>query len=213
MCRLFVDIEWQISSGLVEYEVAVNAMVSRVDKIVQGSEREMVWLLEHPPVYTAGTSANSSDLLIDNLFPVIKTTRGGKYSYHGPGQRVVYVMLDLKRRNRCDIRAYVRDLGVWIVNTLAEFAIDSYFSSENIGVWVQNDMHSEKIAAFGIRLRRWVTYHGVAINISTDLTHYSGIVPCGILGSGVTSLRALGKEVTFEQFDSALKKEFYKVFA
>ncbi|QJC27324.1 lipoyl(octanoyl) transferase LipB [Anaplasma platys] len=205
-------VEWKTSCGLVEYSEACTTMIERVDGIIRGDQEELVWLLEHQPVYTAGTSAKPEELLDDNLFPVLNTTRGGKYSYHGPGQRVVYVMLDLKRRDQCNIREYVRNLGNWIVNTLVALGVDSYFDKTNIGVWVKNGAHSEKIAAMGIRLRKWVTYHGVSINVSTDLSHYAGIIPCGLAGLGVTSLRKLGKDVSMEVLDEVLRREFAKVF-
>ena len=205
-------VEWRVSQGLVEYNVAFEAMLSRVDKIVKNQAPELIWLLEHCPVYTAGTSAKPEELLIHDRFPVIKTTRGGKYSYHGPGQRVVYVMLDLKKRDSRDVRMYVRNLGTWVVNTLKEFSIESHFSCDNVGVWVHDGVQSKKIAAFGIRLSRWVTYHGVAVNICPDLAHYSGIVPCGITEFGVTSAKALGKNISYEQFDEVLEREFYKIF-
>ncbi|MFV9838836.1 MAG: lipoyl(octanoyl) transferase LipB [Aaplasma endosymbiont of Hyalomma asiaticum] len=206
-------VEWKVSREPLEYDVALEAMLSRVDKIISNQKSELVWLLEHNPVYTAGTSAKPEELLVCDRFPVVKTTRGGKYSYHGPGQRVIYVMLDLKKRESCDVRLYVRNLGQWIINTLNEFSIDSYFSGDNVGVWVRYGEQSKKIAAFGIRLRRWVTYHGVAVNICPDLSHYSGIVPCGIADFGVTSTKALGKNISFEQFDEVLEREFYKVFS
>lgn len=206
-------VEWKTSCSPVEYDRACSTMIEHVDGIIRGAKGELVWLLEHEPVYTAGTSAKPEELLDRDRFPVLSTTRGGKYSYHGPGQRVAYVMLDLKRRNKCDIREYVRNLGDWIVNTLAELGVDSYFDSTNIGVWVKNGSRSEKIAAMGIRLRKWVTYHGVSINVSTDLSHYAGIIPCGLAGLGVTSLRKLGREVSMEALDEILRREFDKVFS
>lgn len=208
-----MSVEWKISRGLVEYSKACSSMLERVGGIISGKEKELIWLLEHEPVYTAGTSAKPEDLLDSNRFPVLSTTRGGKYSYHGPGQRVVYVMLDLKKRNKCDIREYVRNLGDLIVSTLASLGVESYFDSTNIGVWVKSGGRPEKIAAMGIRLRKWVTYHGVSINVSTDLSHYAGIIPCGLAGLGVTSLRKLGKEVAMEELDKALRCEFDKVFS
>ena len=208
-----MSVEWLVSDGLTDYEYAVNAMLDRVHGIVAGKERELVWLLEHHPVYTAGTSAKPEDLLESDKFPVIATTRGGKYSYHGPGQRVIYAMLDLKKRDRCDVRAYVRDLGEWIANTLKSFSVEGYFSEDEIGVWVNSCGQRKKIAAFGIRITRWVTYHGVSVNISTDLTHYSGIIPCGIAEAGVTSLKDLGITVSYEQFDEVLKDKFYETFS
>ncbi|MDB1135189.1 lipoyl(octanoyl) transferase LipB [Candidatus Anaplasma sp. TIGMIC] len=207
-----MDVEWLTSRDLVDYKEAVEFMASRVESIIQGNAPELVWLLEHASVYTAGTSASPGDLLLDNKFPVVQTTRGGKYYYHGEGQRVIYVMLNLKQRNQCDVRAYVRNLGTWVVNTLAEFSVDSFFSDENIGIWVKDKWQDKKIAAFGIRLRQWVTSHGIAVNIRPNLQHYEGIVPCGIRGAGVTSMRELGIEATFDQFDEVLRREFYKVF-
>ncbi|UTO55987.1 lipoyl(octanoyl) transferase LipB [Neoehrlichia mikurensis] len=200
-------------SGSIQYEEALDFMMNRVDSIIKGNDPELIWLLEHPESYTAGTSAKKDELLLEGLFPVIYTTRGGKYSYHGPGQRIIYVMLDLKRRNQCDIKLYVKNLGTWIVNTLANFSIKSYFNNERIGVWVCSDDDKEdKIAAFGIRVRKWVTYHGISVNIYTDLSHYCGIIPCGITNYGITSVQNLGIELSYEEFDVILKKEFYKIF-
>ena len=206
-------VEWRVSDGMVDYKTALDFMTSRVGGILKGIESEMVWLLEHPSVYTAGTSAKDEELLSESTFPVIRVTRGGRYSYHGPGQRVVYVMLHLGRRDKRDVRLYVRNLGLWVVNTLAEFAIDSHFDSNNTGVWVQCNGQEKKIAAFGIAISRWVTYHGFSVNISTDLNNYLGIVPCGMAGSSVTSLQDLGVAVSFEEFDAVLQQKFDAIFS
>ncbi|AGZ79052.1 lipoate-protein ligase B [Anaplasma marginale str. Dawn] len=212
MSLLGFPVEWRVSDGMVDYKAALDFMTSRVYGILEGRESEMVWLLEHPSVYTAGVSAKDGELLSENKFQVVRTTRGGKYSYHGPGQRVVYVMLHLGRRDKRDVRLYVRNLGLWVVGTLAEFGIDSHFDDDNTGVWVQYSRQAKKIAAFGIAIRRWVTYHGFSVNISTDLGCYSGIVPCGIAGSHVTSLQDLGVTVTFEEFDAVLQQKFDTIF-
>ncbi|QGR02695.1 lipoyl(octanoyl) transferase LipB [Ehrlichia ruminantium] len=204
--------EWKIESLPVPYEQAVSLMQQRVEGIASKLQDELVWLLEHFPLYTAGTSAKGEELLTDSLFPVYTTGRGGKYTYHGPGQRIAYVMMDLKVRNICNVKLYIESLGKWIVETLKHFSIQSYFNPNLIGVWIDHNGVKEKIAAFGIRIRKWVTYHGMSINIFTDLSHYSGIVPCGIKEYGVTSLEKLGVNVSYEEFDVILKKEFYKIF-
>ncbi|KJV69094.1 lipoyl(octanoyl) transferase LipB [Candidatus Neoehrlichia procyonis] len=209
---VYRELDWVYSSH-VQYEEALNFMINRVKDIAKGNKPELIWLLEHPAMYTAGTSAKKDELLIEDLFPVVYTTRGGKYSYHGPGQRVIYVMLDLKRRNQCDIKLYVANLGRWIVNTLSYFSIESYFNNERIGVWVRgSNCKEDKIAAFGIRVHKWVTYHGISVNIYTDLSHYYGIIPCGITNYGVTSIQNLGIKLSYAEFDKVLKEEFYKVF-
>ena len=187
-------------------------MEERVQAIREGKNDELVWLLEHPPLYTAGTSANILDLLDKKRFPVYKTGRGGQYTYHGPGQRVAYVMLDLKKRNP-DIQAYVKSLEGWIITTLREFGIKGAVREGRVGVWVKTGLSSEaKIAAIGVRVRQWVTYHGIAINVHPDLSHYQGIVPCGIKEYGVTSLAALGMDTTMKKFDEQLIKSFNAIF-
>lgn len=207
--------EWVIAPGLTPYTNAVAAMEAHVAAMQDGSTEERIWLVEHPPLYTAGTSAKAADLL-DARFPVHETGRGGQYTYHGPGQRVVYVMLDLNRRGR-DVRAFVRQLEGWVIATLAEFGIKGEIRDGRVGVWVarpdkaplaDGSMHEDKIAAIGIKLRRWISFHGISINVEPDLSHYGGIVPCGISGHGVTSLVDLGLPVTMEDLDAALRKSF-----
>ncbi len=202
---------WSHAEGLVPYEDAVAAMERRVHAIHQGTAPELVWLLEHPPLYTAGTSAEPSEL-IDPRFPVHRSGRGGRYTYHGPGQRVAYVMLDLKRRQN-DLRAYVCDLEEWLIQTLASFNVVGERRAGRVGIWVKSGKREEKIAAIGVRVRRWVSYHGIALNVEPELAHFGGIVPCGIEDYGVTSLAALGLPVTLEDVDVALRAAFEEVFA
>ncbi|MCT7375780.1 lipoyl(octanoyl) transferase LipB [Chelativorans sp. EGI FJ00035] len=213
-------VEWRVEPGLVPYEEALAFMEARADAIRAGAAGEMVWLVEHPPLYTAGTSAAPEDLLDAARFPVHKAGRGGEYTYHGPGQRVAYVMLDLKQR-REDVRAFVTALEDWIIASLARFNIKGERRQGRVGVWVvrpdkpplpDGTPMEDKIAAIGIRLRRWVSFHGIAVNVEPDLSHYSGIVPCGIPGFGVTSLVDLGLPVTLTDFDVALKQAFEEVF-
>lgn len=206
-------IDWKSEKEQVPYDMAVKAMEGRVATIREGSAAEMVWLLEHPPLYTAGTSAKESDLL-DARFPVFKSGRGGEYTYHGPGQRVAYVMLDLKKRqSRPDIKRYVWQLEEWVIRTLAVLGVKGERREGRVGIWVvMTDGSESKIAAIGVRIRRWVTYHGVAINVNPDLSHFGGIVPCGIAEHGVTSLHALGKDVSMDEVDSVLRREFREVF-
>ena len=209
-------VECRISSAPVPYEEAVEAMEARAAAIAAGQEPELVWLLEHPPLYTSGTSANAADLL-DARFPVFATGRGGQFTYHGPGQRVVYLMLDLKRR-RPDVRAYVANLEQLAIQTLAAFNVRGERREDRVGVWVarpdKGSGHEDKIAAIGVRLKRWVTLHGISINVEPNLTHFSGIVPCGVEGArfGVTSLVDLGHPVTMHDVDVALKKSFADIF-
>lgn len=204
-------IGWKISPGQVSYPEAVRAMEERVEQIVRGEASECVWLLEHPPIYTAGTSANSKDL-IDARFPVFQTGRGGQYTYHGPGQRVAYVMLNLKTR-RADVRAYVCDLENWLIKTLAQANIKGERREKRVGIWVAGPNGQEdKIAAIGVRLRHWVTFHGVSINVDPDLTHFSGIVPCGINDHGVTSFEKLGLLLSMSEVDVMLRRAFEDVF-
>ena len=210
------EVEWIISSGLVEYPDALKAMDERVDSIQKGSAKELVWLLEHPPLYSAGTSAKPKDLLTPNRFPVFKTGRGGQYTYHGPGQRVAYIMLDLNRRKR-DIRAFVSSLETWIINTLAKFNIRGERRSDRIGIWVRrtdlnNSDREDKIGAIGIRIKRWVTLHGISINVSPDLEHFGGIIPCGIDGYGVTSFEDIGQPLEVYDLDVELRTEFDQLF-
>jgi len=207
-------IEWRISDTPVGYPEAVADMEARVAAIRAGEKPETVWLLEHPPLYTAGTGADDSDLLDPERFPVHRTGRGGQFTYHGPGQRVAYVMLDLKRRGG-DIRAFVRDLEQWVIETLASFNVTGERREGRVGIWVDRGRGREdKIAAIGVRVRRWVSYHGVAINLEPDLSHFEGIVPCGISGQnyGVTSLVDLGIPATMAELDGALRAGFRTVF-
>jgi lipoyl(octanoyl) transferase len=208
--------EWKVSDGPVPYPEAVAAMEARAAAIAEGMAGEQVWLLEHPPIYTAGTSANDADLL-EARFPVFRTGRGGQYTYHGPGQRIGYVMLDLKRRSMKgsgpDVRAFVFDLEQWLIETLASFNVKGERREGRVGIWVARDGGREdKIAALGVRIRRWVSFHGVALNVEPDLSHFSGIVPCGISRHGVTSLAELGLPVTMADVDVALQQAFRKIF-
>jgi lipoyl(octanoyl) transferase len=204
------QIEWKISDTPVAYPDAVAEMEARAAAIAEGRAGEQVWLLEHPPIYTAGTSAKDSDL-IEARFPVYRTGRGGQFTYHGPGQRVGYVMLDLKTR-KPDVRAYVHDLEQWLIQTLAEFNVKGERRQGRVGIWVQRGTREDKIAALGVRIKRWVTLHGVALNVEPDLGHFTGIVPCGVTTHGVTSLADLGIAVTMADVDVALKKSFKSVF-
>jgi len=206
-------VQWRISAAPVDYRSAVAEMESRVAEISAGLAPELVWLLEHPPIYTAGTSANEKDLLNPKRFPVYRTGRGGQFTYHGPGQRIAYVMLDLNRR-KADIRAFVASLQSWIIATLAEFGIRGERRMDRIGVWVHRPESGDdaKIAAIGIRLRRWVSFHGISLNVAPDLEHYTGIVPCGVRDHGVTSLADLGVSATMAEVDQALQIQFKRIF-
>lgn len=210
------EVEWRISAGLVPYPEAVIEMESRAAEIADQEAAELVWLLEHPPLYTSGTSGKQSDLL-DSRFPLFTTGRGGQLTYHGPGQRVAYVMLDLKRR-RPDVRAYVAGLEEWIIRTLDAFNVRGERREDRVGVWVRRPDKGagceDKIAAIGVRLRRWVSFHGIAINVEPELAHFSAIVPCGVIDPryGVTSLVDLGLPVTMEDVDVALRRAFEDVF-
>ena len=202
--------EWRISDSPIAYPDALASMEARAAAIAEGTAGEMVWLLEHPPIYTAGTSANDADL-IDARFPVYRTGRGGQFTYHGPGQRVGYAMLDLRRR-KPDVRAYVRDLEQWLIEALALFNVKGERREGRVGIWVQRGSQEDKIAALGVRIKRWVTFHGVALNVDPDLSHFSGIVPCGVRAHGVTSLSDLGIIVSMTDVDVALKQSFKKIF-
>ena len=205
-------VEWRISDAAVPYPEAITTMEERVAAIRSGAASELVWLLEHPPLYTAGTSARPQDLLAPERFPVFEAGRGGQYTYHGPGQRVAYVMLDLERR-KPDLRRYIWQLEEWVIRALAEFNLRGERRPDRIGIWVAGPGGREaKIAAIGVRVRRWVTYHGVAINLEPDLEHFGGIVPCGISGFGVTSFADLGLTTTMPELDAALMATFEEVF-
>lgn len=237
---------WQTSPELVAYGDALAQMQAHVDAMIAGGAGERVWLLEHPPLYTAGTSAKVADMLDAARFAVYEAGRGGEYTYHGPGQRIAYVMLNLNQRGK-DVRAYVQQLERWIILTLAEFGVEGFTREGRIGVWVScpsplpspkgegeanhcqepaiaarpnlsralasENLAEKKIAALGIRVRKWMSFHGIALNVNPDLSHYSGIVPCGIKGYGVTSLAELGVKVSMEEVDAALRRSFEKVFA
>ena len=202
--------EWEVAPAPVPYPEAVARMEARAAAIADHTAPELVWLVEHPPIYTAGTSAKDADLL-DARFPVYRTGRGGQFTYHGPGQRVGYVMLDLKRR-RGDVRGFVRDLEEWLIRALARFNVKGERREGRVGIWVARGSREDKIAAIGVRVRRWVTFHGVSLNVDPDLTHFSGIVPCGVSEHGVTSLRELGLAVTMAEVDAALRAAFAEVF-
>ncbi len=205
-------VEWRRTAGLVPYEAAVREMEARVAAIRAGTAPELVWLLEHPPLYTAGTSAKASDLVAPGLLPVYRSGRGGQFTYHGPGQRVAYVMLDLRRRGG-DIRCYVHALEEWLIRALARLGVAGERREGRIGVWIAGPQgRDDKIAAIGVRVRQWVSYHGIALNVAPDLAHYRGIVPCGIREHGVTSLAALGMEVGMAELDAVLRDTFDSVF-
>jgi len=202
--------EWINTAGLVNYEAAVSEMETRVAAIRANAKPEAVWLLEHPSLYTAGTSARAGDLL-NAQFPVFQTGRGGQYTYHGPGQRIAYVMVDLQNRGG-DVRKFVWQLEEWLIRTLAEFGITGERREGRIGIWVVTDSGEAKIAAIGVRVRHGVTYHGISINVDPDLSHYAGIIPCGIQEFGVTSMAQLGKKISLTELDQALKKTWDNVF-
>ena len=212
-------VQWAVSTGYVDYEPAVAAMEARVAAIAAGEAEEVVWLLEHPPLYTAGVSAKDDDLLAPDRFPVHRTGRGGQFTYHGPGQRVAYVMLDLARRG-ADVRRFVCNLEDWIVAALARFNVEVGRRPGRVGIWVDRNRdkgpgREDKIAAIGVRVRRWVTLHGVALNVDPDLRHFEGIVPCGIADArfGTTSLADLGIHVQMAEVDAALKAAFAEAFS
>ncbi len=208
-------VEWVIADTPVDYRDAVSAMEARVAAIHDGTAAERVWLVEHPPLYTAGTSANPADLLTSDRFPVYETGRGGQFTYHGPGQRVAYVMLDLNRRAR-DVRHFVTILEEWIIRALGAMNITAERREGRVGIWVPRPdkglEREDKIAAIGIRIRRWVTYHGIALNVDPELEHFSGIVPCGISTQGVTSLTDLGLPISMAEVDSILRTAFEELF-
>jgi len=206
-------VEWAVSATPVDYLDAVRLMEARAERIAAGDAPELIWLLEHPPVYTAGTSARPGDLIVADRFPVHATGRGGKLTYHGPGQRVIYVMLDVKRRTG-DVRAFVAALEAWLIDTLAELGVKGETRADRVGIWVTDEGRGaeDKIAALGLRLKKWVSLHGASLNVSPDLSHYDGIVPCGIAEHGVTSLARLGHAVSMETVDNALKAQFERRF-
>ena len=213
-------LKWMKTEKFINYPDALEQMEQIVSGLISGNDLEHVWLLEHPELYTAGTSANLSDLIDPDLFPVYSSQRGGQYTYHGPGQRIAYTMLDLNKRGK-DVRKYVHSLEEWIIQTLAEFDIKGERRKDRVGVWVVRDdkppsssgqFLEDKIAAVGVRLRKWISFHGIAINVDPNLNHYKGIVPCGIQQHGVTSLADLGLKVTIEDLDKALIKTFDNVF-
>lgn len=212
---LAAPVEWRVSPGLIPYEAAVEAMEARAEAIAAGGAPELVWLLEHPPLYTAGTSARREDLLDAARLPVFWTGRGGQFTYHGPGQRVAYVLLDLKRR-RPDVRAFVAALEDWLIRALIPFGIEGELRDGRVGVWVRRPEKGagaeDKIAALGVRVRRWVSFHGISLNVEPNLSHYAGIVPCGVQGPGVTSLVDLGHPVSMDEVDAALLVAFRDVF-
>jgi lipoyl(octanoyl) transferase len=207
---------WAVSPGYVDYPAAVEAMEARAAAIAEGRAGELVWLLEHPPLYTAGVSAKPDDLLDPERFPVFRSGRGGQFTYHGPGQRVAYVMLDLTKRRR-DVHEFVRSLEAWIIGALARFNVDGELRDGRVGVWVERKApgfppREDKIAAIGVKLRRWVSFHGIALNVEPDLSHFGGIVPCGQTEHGVTSLVDLGHPVALAEADEALRASFVAIF-
>lgn len=209
-------VELRVSQAPVAYPDAIAFMEQRIAEIRAGTATECIWFLEHPPLYTAGTSAKAADLLAPGRFPVFAAGRGGEYTYHGPGQRVAYVMLDLNRADWCgggpDVRRFVQNLEEWLIRTLARLGVTGERRAGRIGIWVDHAGREDKIAALGIRVRHWITFHGIALNVDPALDHFSGIVPCGIAAHGVTSLRALGKDTTMREADDALRSAFTDVF-
>ncbi len=203
--------EWAVADAPIPYPDAIAAMEARAADVASGDAAELVWLLEHPPLYTAGTSADAADLTQPDRFPVYKTGRGGQYTYHGPGQRVAYTMLDLRARGS-DVRLFVQGLGEWIIRTLDAFNVKGERRAGRVGVWVQRGSREDKVAALGIRVRKGIAFHGISINVDPDLAHYDGIVPCGINQHGVTSLNDLGLPVTMAEVDSALLAAYQDVF-
>jgi lipoyl(octanoyl) transferase len=201
------EIEWRVSAAPVPYADALAAMERRAAAVREGTERELVWLLEHPPLFTAGTSADPTELTNPEGFPVFEAGRGGRYTYHGPGQRVGYVVLDLERRGK-DIRRFVHGLEGWMIAALGELGVDAHRAPERIGIWVGEGRQEAKIGALGVRVKRWVTLHGFAINVAPDLAHFAGIIPCGISEFGVTSLAELGKQMPLTRVDCALERSF-----
>lgn len=209
-------VDWAVSPGLTSYDLALSVMEARAAAIAEEGAPELIWLLEHPPLYSAGVSARPADLLTPDRFPVVQAGRGGQYTYHGPGQRVAYVMLDLKARGR-DLRAFVTALETWIIDALAGFGVVGETHADRVGVWVSTPapggrVDEAKIAAIGVKVRRWVSFHGISLNVAPDLEHFAGIVPCGIRDHGVTSLAALGIDAPMPDVDEALAAAFASVF-
>jgi lipoyl(octanoyl) transferase len=205
-------VRWEVALAHVTYPDAVARMETEAAQIAAGRSKELVWLVEHPPLYTAGTSSKTEDLIAPDRFPVFETGRGGQFTYHGPGQRVGYVMLDLRKRGQ-DVRAFVAGLERWIIAALADFGIAGETREDRVGVWVRRGMREEKIAALGIRVRHSVTFHGISINLAPDLSHFDGIVPCGVSQHGVTSFKDLGHDTAMAELDQSLQKNFAQVFA
>jgi lipoyl(octanoyl) transferase len=201
------DIEWRVSEGLLPYPETLAEMEARAAAVREGSACELVWLLEHPPLYTAGTSASAVDLIAPDRFPVYPVGRGGKHTYHGPGQRVGYLVLDLDKRGR-DVRCFVHMLETWLIGALAELGVKAWIAEGRVGVWTEANGREAKIGAIGVRVRRWVTLHGFSVNVAPDLTHFGGIVPCGLPDYPVTSLAELGKVADLKLFDEALRSGF-----
>jgi len=200
-------IEWRVSPGLTAYEDAKSEMEERAAAVRDGGAQELVWLLEHPPLFTAGTSADPAELMNSLGFPVFEAGRGGRYTYHGPGQRVVYLVLDLDRRGR-DVRRFVHSLEGWMIATLGDFGVAAHRAPGRIGIWVGDGAEEAKIGALGVRVKRWVTLHGMAINVAPNLAHFAGIIPCGISEFGVASMASLGKQIAMPEVDSALERHF-----
>lgn len=204
-------IEFLRTQQLVSYPDALEFMDDRFKAILSGEKPELVWFLQHPPLYTMGTSSDERDLLSASEIPVFQSGRGGQITYHGPGQRVVYILLNLKKRTP-DIRKYIRDLEQWLILSLAHFGVDAQRRDDRVGLWVENGRSEDKIAAIGVRVQKWITMHGIALNVDPNLEHFKNIVPCGIRSFGVTSLKKLGKDVSFDQLDDVLQETFINVF-
>lgn len=204
---------WIILPALTPYEQAVSLMEQRVTDLINGKCEETIFLLEHPEIYTAGTNYNKDELLGTNNIPVIYTGRGGKFTYHGPGQRIIYPILKLNSGHRkADLKLYIRNLESWIINSLKQISIKSYRLDNMVGIWTKHNNQHAKIAAIGVRVKKWITYHGIAVNINPNLDHYNGIIPCGISNFPVTSISKLGKNISIQEFDAILKSEFKKIF-
>ncbi|MGV3279166.1 lipoyl(octanoyl) transferase LipB [Rickettsiales bacterium LUAb2] len=205
------SITWKIFNDTLDYTTALSLMENEVSRIISNESAEAVWLLEHNDVYTKGSSANNSELLNANNIPVIEVSRGGKFTYHGKGQRIIYPLLNLNNRGR-DLKKYINNLEQWIINTLNELDVDAYHKENLIGIWVNVNNKPKKIAAIGVRVQKWITSHGIALNIDPNLNNFNGIIPCGIRDFSVTSLQELGVNVTYKEIDILLKKHFYNIF-